>query len=243
VELILNNLRIVAISDTHNYHDQILIPECDLLIHSGDLTSRGKTTEIRKFLDWFEAQPAKHKVFIAGNHDWGFQTDSTEIEKLVGSYNVTYLNESSVNIEGLNIYGSPWTPWFHDWAFNGHAPKMRRVAFMIPDDTDILITHGPPLGVMDRVERFPNPSVGCNYLWDRVCEIKPKLHVFGHIHEAAGVEEHTDTLFVNASTCNLKYQAANKPVETLYLDGKMEVIPPGFNFVTWQGVLGHIDEA
>jgi Icc-related predicted phosphoesterase len=235
-------MRIVAISDTHTYHENVVVPYCDLLLHTGDLSFQGRTHEIESFLEWFSVQPATHKVFIAGNHDWGFQTDAAEIAYMVSKYDVTYLNETSVEIEGLKVYGSPWTPWFHDWAFNGHAPKMRVVADKIPTDVDILLTHGPPQGIMDRVARWPNPNVGCASLLEKVLAVKPKLHVFGHIHETAGTLEQDGILFVNASTCNLKYQTANKPVMILHGKDGMELVPPGWNFDTWQAALNHISE-
>jgi Icc-related predicted phosphoesterase len=209
-------MKVVCISDTHNKHEQIEIPECDLLLHTGDFSSRGYKHEFQNFVKWLDKQPAKHKVFISGNHDYICQKEREFVAEFVADYDVHYLLDSSVEIEGLKIYGSPWQPWFHNWAFNfnknDHAQAISTWA-KIPDDTDVLLTHGPPYKVLDRVARVmhagEDPNVGCKFLLGRVMEVKPKLHVFGHIHEAYGQLEHNGTLFINAASCTLQYQPTN----------------------------------
>jgi len=198
-------MKIVCISDVHTYVDRLEIEECDMLLCAGDISYRGKLDEVKAFLDWFEIQPAKHKVFIAGNHDFLFENDPEVARALLKSYpDVIYLENSSVEIEGIKIWGSPWTPWFHSWAFNAYPEKIRSVWSQIPDDTDILITHGPPKGVFDLTE-YEGENVGCPWLLKNVERIKPKLHVFGHIHEGYGQRSMNGTHYVNAANCTISY--------------------------------------
>jgi Icc-related predicted phosphoesterase len=197
-------MNIVLISDTHGLHNAMDIPEGDLLIHAGDLSSRGLPHEVQAFMTWFGKLPHPHKVMIAGNHDFLAEKDPALFESMVPE-GVTYLNDSGVEIEGIKIWGSPIQPWFHDWAFNRiRGPQIRTHWQLIPPDTDLLITHGPPFGILDKVENGPN--VGCEDLLAVVEQINPKLHVFGHIHEARGIVEKSKTIFVNASMVNLRYQ-------------------------------------
>jgi Icc-related predicted phosphoesterase len=204
-------MRIVAISDTHGYHTKLKVPDGDMLIHTGDVSSQGKEFEIILFLNWFAEQPHKHKVFIAGNHDFYFErTPTSDVNKIIPD-NVTYLNDSSVTVEGIRIWGSPIQPWFYDWAFNRHrGAEIKKHWDLIPENTDILMTHGPAYGVLDRTTR--GEKVGCRDLREAIERVQPKLFVCGHIHEAYGVEEHGATTFVNASVVNFNYQVVNKPI-------------------------------
>lgn len=201
-------MRIVCLSDTHN--QQIDVPDGDLLIHAGDATFQGTADEITEFNAWFSALPHKHKIFIAGNHDWLFQTQPAAARKLLDS-DIIYLQDSGVNIEGLNIYGSPWQPRFYDWAFNlNRGREMAEKWEMIPARTDILITHGPPSGILDLT--IDGDHAGCEELIKKVDEIRPKVHIFGHIHEGYGTLERSGTRFVNASNCDERYRVVNAPV-------------------------------
>lgn len=201
---------ICHISDTHESHEKLIIPPSDLLIHSGDLTFRGELDKIRCFLDWFEKQPAKYKVFIAGNHDWAFEKDPGVMKAILSMYNVIYLENDRIELEGLKLWGSPVTPWFCDWAFNkARGGEINRYWDMIPEDTDLLITHGPPYGILDNV--LGSGSVGCEDLMNRVLHIKPQVHLFGHIHGNYGLAVKNGTLFSNGSSLNEKYQVTNAP--------------------------------
>lgn len=212
-------MKIVCISDTHNKHKKILIPECDILIHAGDFSSRGYVHELKNFAQWFSKQPAKHKVFISGNHDFVCQEEPNLLAQIANDFNINYLFDSYIEIEGLKIYGSPWQPWFYNWAFN-FKPNAKKEAIdkwnEIPEDTDVLITHGPPYQILDQVNRVvhekEDPNVGCKYLLDRILKINPKLHVFGHIHEQYGVKKVGETTFVNAASCNLRYEPNQVPI-------------------------------
>jgi Icc-related predicted phosphoesterase len=204
-------LRFVAISDTHCRHNNVKFPKGDVLLHAGDVSYGGKKSEIVDFLNWFSSQKFAYKVFIAGNHDFYFETTvRSELEELIPK-NVIYLNDSGISIENINIWGSPVTPWFYNWAFNRHrGAAIQKHWHMIPDNTDILLTHGPPYGILDRV--INNKPSGCKNLIQKVHEIKPKVHVFGHIHEAYGKLNKLGVKFINASVLNESYELVNTPI-------------------------------
>lgn len=204
-------MKFVAISDTHGQHKKLVLPEGDAIIHAGDISTRGRTEEIIEFLDWFKNLPYKYKIFISGNHDFYFErTPSAEIEKLIPP-NVIYLNDSGINIEGINIWGSPITPTFFNWAFNRDRGKEISAHWdLIPSNTDILITHGPVYNILDEVTRGGN--VGCEDLLKKINAVKPKVHIFGHIHEAYGQKIVEHTHFINASVLDEDYVLQNSAV-------------------------------
>ncbi len=202
-------VKIVLISDTHGLHEKINVPDGDMLIHAGDVSNKGSVQGIGNFLYWFEKQPHCHKIFIAGNHDFGFENIPETVEKMIPD-SITYLNDSGIEIEGINIWGSPVTPWFHDWAFNRlRGGQISKYWDWIPDNTDILITHGPPKGILDKCDN--GDIVGCEDLLKRVKEVKPKYHIFGHIHEGYGISSNENTIFINASSLNSRYEPVNEP--------------------------------
>lgn len=204
--------RIVLLSDTHNCNEQISVPDGDILIHAGDATNRGQIDEIVLFNRWFAGLPHKHKIFVAGNHDWLFETRPKYAQSLLSS-NVVYLQDSAVEIEGLKIYGSPWQPRFFDWAFNlNRGRELAEKWAVIADETDILITHGPPFGILDETPR--GDFAGCEELRERVEDLREnlKLHVFGHIHSGYGAAEKFGVRFVNASNCDEDYLPTNPPI-------------------------------
>ncbi len=207
-------MKIVCLSDTHNCNEQINVPDGDLLIHSGDATVRGAQTEVEDFLAWFSSLPHTHKIFVAGNHDWLYEKDNQQARFLTDKFGIEYLQDSSVKIEGLNIYGSPWQPRFFDWAFNlNRGQELAEKWNMIPTQTDILITHGPPNGILDEVQRkYWVENTGCEELRKKVEEIRPKLHIFGHIHCGYGQAEKFGVKFINASNCNESYEPINPPI-------------------------------
>lgn len=208
-------MRIVCLSDTHSKHDQIEVPDGDVVVHAGDFTGRGRLKELREALAWFGALPHKHKVCIVGNHDFLFERDPGAARSLVPP-TVHYLQDSGVEIEGKLFWGSPWQPWFHDWAFNlRRGEALARVWEKIPDHTEVLLTHGPPWGYLDVTAI--SDHVGCEDLERRVLAVNPALHVFGHIHESYGVRESAPlsgrrTIFVNASCLDLSYRPVNAPI-------------------------------
>lgn len=201
-------------ADTHLMHERcpsIPTPEVDLLIHAGDATLVGNERELQRFFAWFSALPARHKIFVAGNHDWLFQEDPFRARTLVPP-GVIYLEDDSVEIDGVRIWGSPWQPEFQDWAFNlPRGPRLREKWDRIPAGVDIVVTHGPPMGVLDR--NYEGVHVGCEDLRDVLTrKVKPRLHVFGHIHHGYGTTSTGRTVYVNAAVCDESYRPFNDPV-------------------------------
>ena len=205
-------LKIVCLSDTHNCNSQIEVPDGDILIHAGDATVMGTFDEVNEFAIWFTNLPHRYKIFVAGNHDWLFENDPRLAQKFVRKVN--YLQDSAIEIEGLKIYGSPWQPRFFDWAFNlNRGAEIAEKWKLIPNDTDILITHGPPHGILDEVPRkYFIENTGCEELRKVVERIKPKLHIFGHIHCGYGQTEQFGVKFVNASNCDEDYNPTQPPI-------------------------------
>ena len=229
-------MKITFISDTHNKHKQITehLPGGDLLIHAGDISSRGYKHEIQEFCKWFNGlENYTVKTFIAGNHDFGFEKEPEMVKEIVGSYKwIDYLQDDflgyGVDTENfVKIYGSPWQPEFHNWAFNlpKNGKELEEKWNNIPNDTDILITHGPAFGYNDRIlGQYEN--LGCELLTKRIKEIKPKIHVCGHIHSGRNIVFNDGTLFINASVLNEQYIYTQKPI-TIDFDfqtGEWEVI-------------------
>ena len=219
--------KVLCISDTHGKHSQIpleWLEPADIIIHAGDISNRGGLREIENFCDWFSnLDQYTHKIFIAGNHDWGFKEDPIDATRIVREYpNITYLEDSMVEVESLKIYGSPWQPEFFDWAFNlKRGPELMEKWNMIPSNTDILITHGPAYGMVDWVpprkshgiKFVDGGNVGCEDLLDAITtRIKPKYHISGHIHCGYGEMIRDNINFINASTLNEQYMVTNKPI-------------------------------
>lgn len=205
-------MKIYAISDTHNLHSYIKIPECDILIHAGDATGRGSMEEIMPFLNWLSKQPAKYKILVPGNHDWGFEKQPDFYKHECSERGITLLNDEMVEIEGLKIWGSPIQPFFYDWAFNRWpGPEIQKHWDMIPKGLDILITHGPPYGFLD--QNMLGQSCGCDQLLYKILEVRPKAHIFGHIHDNNGLKSFDGIKFYNVAICDERYKAIYKPME------------------------------
>ena len=201
--------RIVCLSDTHNCNEEIIVPDGDILIHAGDSTIRGTQYEVEEFAHWYASLPHRYKIFVAGNHDWLFQIENRFARLLVSKF--IYLQDSFVIVENLKIYGSPWQPRFFDWAFNlNRGRELAEKWSLIPEDTDILITHGPPNGILDQTPQ--GDFAGCEQLRKRVEEIRPKAHIFGHIHCGYGTHEEFGVKFINASTCDESYEPTQPPI-------------------------------
>ena len=202
-------MRIVCLSDTHDLHRELTVPDGDLLLHAGDATMKGTPAQIEAFDRWLGTLPHPHKVVIAGNHDWAFQRTPATARAMIR--NARYLEDEETTVAGLRIWGSPWQPWFFDWAFNlQRGAEIAAKWALIPAGIDVLITHGPPLGILDRTSR--GDDAGCADLLAAVQRVRPKLHLFGHIHEGYGVVERDGTRFVNASNCSERYQPVQPPI-------------------------------
>lgn len=206
----METITIDCISDLHGYLPHL--SGGDLLLIAGDLTGRDTKEEYARFLSWLGKLPYRCKVVIGGNHD-GL------IEKRIvtlgtdPALNIHYLCDSGIEFEGRKIWGSPWTPTFLNWHFmRDRGAPIKEKWDKIPSDTDILVTHGPPWGILDKTEE--GIAVGCEELRKAVLErVKPKIHCFGHIHEEGGrTETYEGTRFVNASVVNERYRLVNKPI-------------------------------
>lgn len=213
----MSELKIDCISDTHARHRKIKLPGGDILICAGDISGRGEGKEIIDFLDWYEDQDYSNLVMIAGNHDFGFEKEPEKWAKHCKDRGIILLNDSGVEIEGIKFWGSPVQPWFYDWAFNrGRGPEIQKHWDLIPLDTEVLITHGPPYLILDdaNARGYPNP-VGCQDLYNTIMKTQVKLHVFGHIHEGSGFKYQDGRTYVNAAS----------------LDGMYMFSPPGYKHV------------
>jgi len=202
-------MKIVCISDTHTFHAKVSVPPGDILIHAGDLALSGSRLEVQDGLDWLNSLPHREIVLTPGNHDWAFARRAP-----LNLGRVHCLENFSTVLHGLKFYGAPQTPWFLDWAFNvPRGAAIKRYWDAIPDDTDVLITHGPPLGFLDQTAaHLGTEHLGCEELRTRIEEIKPKLHCFGHIHGGYGQANLHGTQLVNASVVNEAYRVVNKPI-------------------------------
>lgn len=203
-------IRIVAIADTHLFTDELVVPPGDVLVHAGDLCRGGTLDELREALAWLAEQPHRHKVLVAGNHDWAFAREPALARALLGD--IRYLEDSEIMLEGVRFYGSPWQPAYNGWAFN--LPRGAALAqkwSRIPPGVDVLITHGPPEGIGD--ESGIGDRAGCTELRARVREVQPRLHLFGHIHQDGGMWSESGTVYANVTTWECE-----RPATVLDLD-------------------------
>jgi hypothetical protein len=212
-------MRIVAVADTHLFHRELVVPDGDVFVHAGDLCRGGDLDELREAAAWIAGLPHRHKIVVAGNHDWAFAPcapgphglcrsclargedcpgDPAAARALLGA-GVVYLEDAGATLDGVRFWGSPWQPAFHGWAFN--LPRGEPLAAIwrkIPPSIDVLITHGPPAGIGDRSP--VGGRAGCADLRARISEVAPRLHLFGHIHQDGGAWRHGATLLANVTT-------------------------------------------
>lgn len=214
-------LKITFISDTHEKHkglEKSLIGG-DIIIHAGDITNRGSKVATEDFISWYNTLPYDYKIFIAGNHDFLFELNPSIVEEMLEPYSGTgliYLQDSLTEIEGLKIYGSPWQPNFHNWAFQSERGlEMEKHWNKIPENIDILVTHGPAYGFLDQVIG-EYEHLGCADLTNRILQVSPKIHVCGHIHTGYGYREFHGIKFLNASLLDEQYAFAHEPINILF---------------------------
>ena len=245
----MNKILIHAISDTHNRHPKIQgLTGGDLLIHAGDFSSLGQKWEVERFIEWYAKQPYSAKVLICGNHEVQIEREyDFRFKMMCQDAGIILLNDSSVELQFLpgkafvdqnipditkfKIHGSPVTPWFygHNWGWNRARNDAEAALYkcdlikphwdMIPEDTDILVTHGPPYEILDEVFAVDGSSykehgmmpryVGCVDLAARIKEVKPDMHIFGHIHCSHGQKHIDGVSYYNACICDEMYGPSN----------------------------------
>lgn len=197
-------MRLVCVADTHLFHDErFVVPDGDVLVHAGDLCRRGDLDELTEAARWLATLPHRHKVIVAGNHDWAFQRSAATARELLRSMvpGAVYLEDEAAELDGLRFWGSPWQPAFHGWAFNlARGAALAAVWAKIPEGVDVLVTHGPPDGIGDRSGWDGEERAGCADLRARVAELAPRLHLFGHIHQDGGFWREGATAFANVTT-------------------------------------------
>lgn len=200
-------MRIVAISDTHGRHDQMLhpVPDGDVLVVAGDFTRHGQLEQVRDFNYWLKILPHKHKLAVGGNHNKDFYENRAEAELILTE--AIYLEDGEIVIDGVKFYGSPWTPNYYDWSFMlpRQSKEISQKWAKIPEDTDVLITHGPPYHILDKAR--DDKKAGCEALARRVEELNLKAHIFGHVHEGHG----KSGIYHNVAICNIEYEPVNPP--------------------------------
>jgi Icc-related predicted phosphoesterase len=212
-------MNFLAVSDVHNKQIELDLDldGIDVLLNAGDGSGHKAPVvnfnELASHFEWMASLDVKHKIYIPGNHDTSFEAKMFSPE-MIKDYGITILNHESLELDGINIFGSPYTPSFDKgWAYNVERGRLHNYWEVIPDITDILVTHGPPKGILDKALNYGFYSeVGDLALLKRVKKLNVKYHIFGHIHEDYGktLKVHdSDTTFINASVLDETYRMKN----------------------------------
>lgn len=209
-------MRLVCISDTHSLHENVILPEGDILVCAGDITNDGSILDLHSFLNWMKnlyVDTYKKIIVIAGNHDLCFEQQPSLSRNLVKDSGLVYLQDEFIDIEGLKIFGSPNTPFFCNWAFNKQRGKeLRKIWKQIPNETNILITHGPAYGILDTITPT-SENLGCEELYKRIQKLPNlKISICGHIHGGYGMTKINNITYINASICTERYEPINLPI-------------------------------
>lgn len=204
-------MKIICFADTHRRIDNLDIPRADVVICAGDFCNSGSLEDVVAFNGWFSRLPCRHKIIVAGNHDVCFEK-SPLLAKTMLSDGIIYLQDKEIEIEGIKFYGTPWQLPFMNWAFNLTEDELCRKFAQIPNDIDILISHSPPYGILDSTPTTKN--LGSKSLLEKVYQVKPKYHIFGHIHHGYGryIDKANNINFINASLLDESYNFVNRPV-------------------------------
>ncbi len=206
-------MKFVCLSDTHGNHGSVNVPQGDVIIHCGDITHKSNHAEVTDFLIWFGGLNFSRKILVAGNHDRFIRKRKQEFLDLVATHNIDYLENTAIRINGYSIFGSPFTlnnACIGAFTYHGTS-EAEQIWRSIPEKVDILVTHAPPRGFRD-FSRAENDNAGCQVLREKVLSVKPRYHIFGHIHESYGIESYGDSVFINASLTNGSEEIVNIPV-------------------------------
>lgn len=212
-------MKIVLISDVHGKWNKLTIPECDLLISAGDYSFRGEKHMVVDFHKWLSKQPARQVISVQGNHELWVEKNWEEAKQLTYKIapRIHFVQEEALEIEGIKLFCSAITPFFCNWAWNKQpGQEIKQHWDKIPEDTEILVTHGPRQGILDLTPH--GEKVGCKELGERIDQLKNlKLHVFGHIHGSSGELNFNGVTYINASICDERYLPLN-PVREFELE-------------------------
>lgn len=208
-------MKICAISDTHSFHRKVIVPDGDVLVHTGDITHVGELSILADFCAWLKTLPHRKKLVSFGNHDKFEREPNYSIAtRMIADAGAIHLHDSEVVIDGIKFYGSAYTPIFYDWAWllpRGNAIAKKWAA--IPNDVDVLLTHGPPYGINDLTDPGAfGEHIGCQDLFERIHELKQlRAHFFGHCHGGYGITTEFGIKFVNSAICTETYRPTNLP--------------------------------
>lgn len=202
-------MKIICFADTHRCIEGLNIPKADVVVCTGDFCNSGALEDVIAFNGWFSRLPCKYKIIVAGNHDVCFEKDCALAKSLLNK-NIIYLQDEGVKIGGVKFYGSPWQLPFMDWAFNLPEDELRREFERIPENVDVLITHSPPYGILDSVRK--DEHLGSKSLLEKVSKVRPRYHIFGHIHNGYGKRTNSNITFINCSLLDESYSFVNAPV-------------------------------
>ena len=212
-------MKIACISDTHTLHRRMKfrVPEADVLVHAGDMTNIGRPDELKLFAGWMAEQPHNYKLAICGNHERMVSGNTSYVEDLFADFGIQLIHNKTVEIAGIKFYGEPRTPEFFDWGWMyKRGSEAAAIWSQMPDDTDVLVCHGPPLGYVDMcpdwADRTALVHVGCKEQMDRLHQVKPKYVICGHIHESYGFTKYSYGYVINASICTNRYKPDNPPI-------------------------------
>lgn len=207
-------MKLVMMSDTHGDHERLAVPDGDALIHCGDFSMLAKIQDLILFAKWFGSQPHKYKLMVAGNHDAILDMDTALCKSILRQSGITYLENEEVSLGGLLFWGSPITPTYGDWFFmRDRGDEIEKVWKNIPEGIDVLITHGPPYGILDQCPWPRAEHVGCYDLLHHARRVKPKVHCFGHIHNDGGrMLEKDGTTFINCAMMDEQYDIVREPM-------------------------------
>lgn len=214
-------MRVVVLSDNHTRYN-FTVPEGDLLIHCGDFSYQGRPNEMFDFADWLTEQPHQHKVWVWGNHELGAESNETYWADYIGNHaGATCLHNKELEIDGYKLFGSSFTPIFRNWAFMKDLEERQYYWETVAPDCDILISHGPPLGLLDTVDNNPSSEhLGCMPLRNYLERVKPQLACWGHIHGSGGEimtlkawePNEQNTTCINAALLDERYTLVRDPI-------------------------------